>query len=170
MPKLSDFNERTQRQIREQLLAPKTPPTPVSAPIRKPIDHVAELGGRKIVISHEPVPAPRMTRRDKWLNPRRDCVQRYFDFRDFVQQACGDMPTVPHTIMFEFHIPMPLSWSNKKMAEMNGKKHRQRPDVDNLIKAVCDALFLEDGGVSDVAALKRWCRTGEGRIELEVFV
>ena len=124
--------------------------------------------GTIFIIKHEPVPAPRMTRSDKWLNPRRPCVQRYFDYRDFLQKAVGDLPTVPHTMKFAFYFPMPESWSNKKQAEMIGQKHRQRPDSDNCIKAVMDALFIHDGGVSDIVSSKRWCLAGSERIELEI--
>jgi len=136
---------------------------------KPPLDRAAsepKPDNGKFVIKHQPVPAPRMTRRDKWLNPRRPCVQRYFDYRDVVQKAVGDLPTVPHTMKFIFYFPVPDSWSKKKQAEMIGQKHRQRPDSDNCIKAVMDALFIHDGGVSDIVSSKRWCERGGERIEL----
>lgn len=48
----------------------------------------------------------------------------------------------------DFHISMPESWSKKKKLEMVGKKHQQRPDLDNLVKAFQDALSDEDGYVA----------------------
>ncbi len=127
-----------------------------------------DLGSLFIVIKGDPVPAPRMTRRDKWLKPRRPCVQRYFDFRDRVRAEIGEMKDIPSTLSVVFHIPMPDSWSKNKRATMIYDKHRQRPDVDNCLKALMDAMFIQDGGVSDVIASKRWCLAGDGRIEMEI--
>jgi Holliday junction resolvase RusA-like endonuclease len=109
-----------------------------------------------IQIAIEPVPAPRMTRRDKWLKPRRPCVQRYFDYREKLQACVGDLPTVPDEVHCQFIFTMPESWSKKKRQEMVAKPHRQRPDFDNCCKAVLDALFLEDGGVWRGECEKRW--------------
>jgi Holliday junction resolvase RusA-like endonuclease len=114
----------------------------------------------------EPVPAPRMTRRDKWLKPRRPCVQRYFDYREALQKAVGDIPTVPDEVHCRFTFSMPESWTKKRRLEMNGKPHRQRPDGDNCVKAGLDALFLEDGGVWKGEFEKRWAETGSVEITM----
>lgn len=119
---------------------------------------------RQFVIHTDPVPAPRMTRSDKWRKPRRPCVQRYFDYRAALQQAIGDLPIVPDELHCIFHVAMPESWSKKKRAEMFGKPHRTRPDRDNMDKAISDALFLEDGGVWKGSQEKRWSE--QGRVEL----
>jgi len=59
---------------------------------------------------------------------------------------------------------MPKSWSQKKKKEMNGKPHRQTADIDNLLKALIDALLSEDKQVWDVHASKRWGEVGQIRI------
>jgi len=59
---------------------------------------------------------------------------------------------------------MPKSWSLKKKKAMNGKPHRQTADIDNLLKALIDALLSEDKQVWDVHASKRWGETGQIRI------
>lgn len=51
---------------------------------------------------------------------------------------------------------MPKSWSNKKRNEMLGKPHQQKPDIDNLIKAVLDCLCKDDSYIWNVTALKQW--------------
>lgn len=121
---------------------------------------------RQFVIATDPCPAPRMTRRDKWLKPRRTCVQRYFDYREVLQRAVGDLPIVPDEVNAVFHFTMPESWSQKRRAAMDGQPHRQRPDGDNCTKAVQDALFLEDGGVWRGAFEKRWARQGSVEITM----
>lgn len=60
----------------------------------------------------------------------------------------------------EFQIAMPQSWSKKKRLEMCGKPHRSRCDLDNALKAFCDALLEQDCTIADVAARKRWAEQG----------
>lgn len=124
-------------------------------------------GVKEFIVEHEPTPAPRMTRRDKWLKPRRPCVQNYFDFRDSVQRDVGPVNDVPDRIDFVFYFTMPSSWSKKKCGEMAGKPHRVRPDSDNCIKACLDALFIEDGGVHSGSWQKIWCYPGQARVVIK---
>lgn len=64
-----------------------------------------------------------------------------------------------------FVMPMPKSWSKKKRLLMNGKPHQQKPDLDNMIKAVQDALCDEDKFVYDVHATKIWGENGTLSVE-----
>ena len=64
-----------------------------------------------------------------------------------------------------FTLPMPKSWSKKKRENMRGRPHRQKPDVDNLCKALLDALYTDDCVVWDIAIRKIW--GDEGSIEIE---
>lgn len=66
-----------------------------------------------------------------------------------------------------FYIQMPKSWSEKKKREMDDKPHKQRPDIDNLIKGFMDAMSPEDSSVWTVYAEKRWQREAGIAIELE---
>ena len=54
----------------------------------------------------------------------------------------------------------PASWSSKKRAVFLGKPHVQRPDLDNCVKAISDALnriaWADDGQVAEVMARKAW--------------
>jgi len=47
---------------------------------------------------------------------------------------------------------------------MNGKPHKQTPDLSNLLKSLEDALRKEDKEIWDVHASKRWGETGLIRI------
>lgn len=55
---------------------------------------------------------------------------------------------------------MPASWSKKKRAELSDKPHTQRPDIDNLQKAVLDGLnriaFADDAQIAELTATKYW--------------
>jgi len=108
-----------------------------------------------------PVSKPRMTQRDKWK--KRPATTKYFAFKDEVKRLgitvneSGDHIT--------FIIPMPKSWSRKKMIEMDGMPHQQRPDVDNLTKALLDSIYEEDAGVWDIRTTKVWGALGKITIE-----
>lgn len=67
-----------------------------------------------------PVPKPRQTQRDRWK--KRGSVLRYRNFADEVRLMKVPLPEAGAHIIF--HIPMPMSWSKKKKAEMNGKPHK----------------------------------------------
>jgi Holliday junction resolvase RusA-like endonuclease len=104
-----------------------------------------------------PVPKPRMTRSDRWK--QRDCVLRYRAFCDEVR-ACGVKLPVSGADV-RFILPMPASWAKKKRAEMDGKPHQQKPDLSNLIKALEDALYVDDAAIWHYATLcKIWGQTG----------
>ena len=108
----------------------------------------------------KPVPKPRMTRRDKWR--KRPCVVRYHAFKDQVRVSGIKLPDGGAWILFK--VPMPKSWSLKKKAEMLGTPCRSVPDVDNYLKALLDACYLDDSCVWDIRVTKQWAT--EGAIEI----
>jgi Holliday junction resolvase RusA-like endonuclease len=68
----------------------------------------------------------------------------------------GPVPEDAQHLIVHFRIKMPDSWSAKKRTSMRGQPHRQKPDLDNLIKAVGDALLIEDKGICYIEAMKLW--------------
>lgn len=92
-----------------------------------------------------------MTRRDKWK--RRPCVLRYFAFRDQVRAHGVELPLAARIV---FHVPMPRSWSATKRARMAGKPHDSKPDIDNLVKGLLDAVLLDDKKVWRLDVTKLW--------------
>jgi len=50
------------------------------------------------------------------------------------------------------------SWSKKKERLLLGELHQQKPDRDNIDKAVLDALFKDDSGISCGLIRKIWGR------------
>lgn len=103
-----------------------------------------------------PVGKPRMTRSDKWK--QRPPVMRYRMFCD--EARLHDIRVPEAGAHITYVLLMPKSWSKKKCAHMAGKPHQQKPDIDNLTKALLDALFDDDAHIWDVRASKVWGETG----------
>lgn len=49
---------------------------------------------------------------------------------------------------------------------MDGKPHQQKPDKDNLEKALLDAIFDDDSRIWDGRVSKVWGATGMIRVRL----
>ena len=103
-----------------------------------------------------PVAKPRMTRADKWR--KRPATSKYWHFVDLCKLQRVEFPCFGAHVTFI--LPMPGSWSKKKKAQMDGKPHMQKPDWDNLGKALSDAIYKDDSGIYDVHITKRWGRDG----------
>jgi Holliday junction resolvase RusA-like endonuclease len=107
-------------------------------------------------ISIEPVAKPRMTRSDRWN--QRSPVNRYRAFCDELRLK-NKHRELPEVLILTFYLPMPPSWTKLKKSVMLGKPHRQKPDIDNLCKAVMDALAEDDSYVYILQASKWWSDT-----------
>lgn len=111
----------------------------------------------KIRIPMRPFPAVRQTRRDKW-GPTK-ATQRYRDKKDEFRLHWGSRE-LPNKVRILFGFEMPKSWSIKKKEGLIWRPHTQRPDIDNLVKAILDSIYKEDSHIWDVHATKIWA--GEG--------
>jgi Holliday junction resolvase RusA-like endonuclease len=103
-------------------------------------------------IAITPMGKPRMTQRDRWA--QRPAVTRYHRFCDELRLAYPEQ--LPERLYLEFHIPMAPSWSKNKRALHLSQPHKQKPDIDNLCKAVLDALAKDDSYIHDIRAKKFW--------------
>jgi Holliday junction resolvase RusA-like endonuclease len=113
-----------------------------------------------ITLNINPVAKPRMTQSDKWK--KRPVVQKYWDFKKELKMLCFLCRWQPKDdLEVTFVLPMPTSWSERKKKKTEGKAHKSRPDLDNLIKAFKDALLIEDSHVHTYHNMKKiWGRTG----------
>lgn len=103
---------------------------------------------------------PRMVRGDKWK--KRPSVMRYWAFKDEVRLKKVFLPVCNYHITFI--IPMAESWSDKKKIKMNGQPHQQKPDKDNLEKALMDAVHDDDAKIWDGRVTKIWGIVGQIKI------
>lgn len=101
-----------------------------------------------------PCAKPRMTRGDKFR--KRPATQRYWDFK---RECLLKKVKLYEEMRVIFFMPMPKSWSKKKKAQMVHMPHKQKPDLDNLLKGLMDIL-PEDSHLYNVHAEKYWSDTG----------
>jgi Holliday junction resolvase RusA-like endonuclease len=72
-------------------------------------------------------------------------------------------------LCIKFFIPMPKTWRKWQRELMDGKLHRSKPDIDNLLKAFFDALISEDKFIGHLGEIsKHWTSQERGWIELEI--
>jgi Holliday junction resolvase RusA-like endonuclease len=113
-----------------------------------------------IEIKIAPVPKPRMTVADKWRH--RSVVDRYFAFKDAINLICNKNKfKLTGNYKVEFLMPIPKSWPEKKKQSLHGQPHQQKPDLDNLLKALNDCLLKEDKEVWKIEACKVWWDEGK---------
>ena len=65
------------------------------------------------------------------------------------------------------------SWSKRKTAETLGGHHTQKPDLDNIQKAICDGLnriaYADDGQIAEIFCTKSWGARAVTRVSVEVI-
>ena len=118
------------------------------------------------VFSGDIVPKPRMTKADTWK--KRPVVMKYWQFKDEISRQAKDQDFIlPDEFTIKVYIKMPQSWSKKKKESLHMKPHKQRPDLDNILKAVQDCLSTEDCGVWELYASKQWVNSENSYIIIE---
>jgi len=124
-----------------------------------------------IYLAIRPMGAVRMSHKFKskaalrYLDWKKEFLEMVFEqVPDFDQTEC------PLKVSAMFLFPMPPSWSKKKMRKMGEGYHRQKPDVDNCLKAVMDSLWPQDSRVSICFSIKKWASFGRasGGINLQL--
>lgn len=133
------------------------------------MDYTKQPVRRTDVLRILPMSKPRMTIADKWK--KRPVVLRYREFKDRLRDECQrigltEFPEAHSHVTF--FIPMPKSWSKRKKTMMLNESHKQRPDVDNLLKGLLDGIYEteDDCIVWDIHITKIWTDEGSGRIEI----
>jgi len=104
-----------------------------------------------------PTGKPRMTQRDRWH--KRPTTAAYWAYKAQVRLLGVTLPESGYHVTFV--IPMPKSWSQKKRTQHDGQPHQQKPDKDNLEKALLDAIFDEDSRIWDGRVTKIWGEKGQ---------
>lgn len=66
----------------------------------------------------------------------------------------------PIRLVVKFYMPVPASISKKKQDALKLSSHLKRPDLDNLLKTVCDALngyvWKDDSQIYLITAVKAY--------------
>lgn len=123
---------------------------------------------RRIVVKAPAMGAPRQTRRDAW-KPR-PCVQRYRAWRDLVRLQARNVPPPEKVarVLVTAYYALPPSWSKRKRTTALMDFKRTKPDGDNILKGVLDALWPQDAALGDLAVCRRWGLYDETHIEIWV--
>jgi Holliday junction resolvase RusA-like endonuclease len=115
------------------------------------------------LIPIKPIGKPRMTQRDRWA--KRKCVVEYFAYCDALRTWVSEYKLdLGATLDITFYIEMPKSWSKKKREAMYMQPHQSKPDLDNMVKAFCDALYDDDAGVYAIRCAKYWSNDSEIKV------
>ncbi len=107
-----------------------------------------------------------MTAKSFWSKP----AKRYFNYSDELKILVGDRVNDIdwEDLEIDFILPMAKSWSKKKKVLYNGQPHKNRPDLDNLIKAIQDSLFEEDSHIWQYGRMRKiWGYIGGIEIKLK---
>lgn len=102
-----------------------------------------------------PCPAPRMNVRSRFNPEHKARIERYHAFKDECRARRVHVPERAHVV---FYMPVPKSKAGMKRV---GLPHKQKPDLDNLVKGLLDAVLAEDSHVWMIQAEKRWAFAGE---------
>lgn len=114
----------------------------------------------------KPVAKPRMTKADAWK--KRPCVLRYWEFKDEINRQADEQDfKLADQYRITFYMAIPKSRRTGKNKVVDGQPHKQRPDKDNMEKAVNDCLLGEDSGVWYNVSKKVW--SDNPRIVIENF-
>jgi Holliday junction resolvase RusA-like endonuclease len=67
----------------------------------------------------------------------------------------------------------PVSWTKRKVSEHLHRPHQQKPDLDNLLKAISDGLnriaFVDDAQIVEIVARKVWGITEQTIVHVEAL-
>ncbi len=95
---------------------------------------------------------------------RAERVKAYYDYCEAIRMcALASRYELEDVIAVEFHLPMPSSWSGKKKERQDGQVHQVKPDADNMLKGLIDALAKNDSNIHFKLVWKVWT-SGKGKI------
>lgn len=107
---------------------------------------------------------PHAKKRPRFGNGRTYTPQETINAETFIRLTAAPMFAEPFDCAVALDITAifapPKSWSARKTAATLGAPHTQRPDLDNIVKTVADALngvaYADDGQIAEAACRKVW--------------
>jgi Holliday junction resolvase RusA-like endonuclease len=104
---------------------------------------------------------PRVTVRGTYM------PAEYQSRRAVLRAAFGSVTVAPPWVVRVTAVrAIPASWSKRKRAAMAGAWCETKPDIDNCIGGVLDAIFDEDAAVVSVSGVKVWGAAHALRVEV----
>lgn len=127
----------------------------------------------ELIISIDPMGAVRTTGKQMYKDER---YKRYNEWkRSFYWLVIEASKKVGHaTSDFDWEdilyveFGMPVS-QGKKYQERIGQPHKMKPDIDNMLKAVLDAMLTEDSTVHSVGGMRKvWAKEGYIKLRFRI--
>jgi Holliday junction resolvase RusA-like endonuclease len=116
-----------------------------------------------------PAPRPRFSRFGTYNNPKYTAYK--VAFATLAKKQCKRYFEGATRLEVVFYMPIPKSLSKKKRESLMGQYHIKKPDTDNLIKTVKDALnevlYKDDSIICEVEAKKIY--SDNPRVEFELI-
>lgn len=113
-----------------------------------------ELGEPRVYM-FAPVPAPRMTKAAAW-----DLRPGVLAYKLFCKEVRRRDIEIAGPVCLEFFIGTPASLTEHGKAVLDRQPHLSKPDCDNLVKGLFDAVFYKRKGGDSMMwaflATKRW--------------
>lgn len=127
----------------------------------------------QLIIKDKPVPKerPRVTKGGWTYTPLKTKVYERM-IKRLASQKATHTTDQPVRIALVFNFEVPRSWTKEKKtrARLGLVRHKYRPDLDNLVKSVTDALngviYYDDSQIVSVSAHKKYAE--ENSIEITV--
>jgi Holliday junction resolvase RusA-like endonuclease len=125
-------------------------------------------------IEPRPAPRPRVTRWGAYNDPR------YTAYKELIAKEIKQVMKISKlsiikdaiSLNLEFHIAIPKSYTKKQKQDLIGKFKTSKPDIDNYIKGVMDALngvcWIDDAQVCQITAVKHYSHNGSIKINLSL--
>jgi Holliday junction resolvase RusA-like endonuclease len=116
---------------------------------------------------------PRVGRNGHAFTPQKTVNYESLVQHSYMDQAEGQKLEGPLLIKIDFYFPIPKSYTKKRKEKIGLLKelHTKKPDIDNCIKSITDALnkfaYNDDSQIVRITAAKNYTQK-EPRAEIEI--
>jgi Holliday junction resolvase RusA-like endonuclease len=129
----------------------------------------------EMMIPIAPMGAVRMTQRSKWADPRAKSYLQYKESLGYIARSTIKEPIKgPISVTLGFYYPIPASWSKKKKELAYDMLPTVKPDIDNAVKGVFDALnkiaWEDDDLITDLMTFKRYSEEPKILIKIQELI
>lgn len=108
-----------------------------------------------------------------WFTPDRTAAYEKLIGQEFVIKHRHPLLKGPLRLSVTFRFPVPKRLSSRDAAKMVGQPHYQKPDGDNCLKAIKDALneiaWVDDCQIAEFRVVKLWGYAPSVAIDVETM-
>lgn len=115
--------------------------------------------GKFAILNVTPMGAPRANQGKSWFARGKNYMMFKDKLREEIERVGFKVKNGYLDLIFCMPIPNIERGSKRSVREKvsrHGQPHRQKPDVDNILKGFMDAMFTDDAMIYRVTAIKVW--------------